>query len=80
MFCSGSGWANCHSRRGRQLLPGIRGDDNLKLSRHELAEIRRNLSRQPLTPIPCAVCGWVGVGRYANRSTVCWRCRRKRRA
>lgn len=51
-----------------------------RFNRHELAAIRRNLSRQPLTPIPCAVCGRVGEGRYANRSTVCWRCRQKRRS
>ena len=32
-----------------------------------------------LTPIKCCVCGFIGKGRYANRSTVCYRCRRKQR-
>jgi hypothetical protein len=34
---------------------------------------------QPLTPIPCAVCGrdYANSGRYANRSTVCRYCRQK---
>jgi hypothetical protein len=36
-----------------------------------------SLPRQPLTPIPCEVCGYIGSGRWANRSTVCWRCRRR---
>ncbi|MEM2126596.1 MAG: hypothetical protein QXH67_00025 [Candidatus Bathyarchaeia archaeon] len=40
-------------------------------------EFVRGLPRQPMTPIPCTVCGWVGKGRWANRSTVCWRCRRR---
>ena len=30
-----------------------------------------------LTPIPCTICGWVGKGRYANRSTVCRYCRKR---
>ena len=30
-----------------------------------------------LTPIPCTICGWVGRGRYANRSTVCRYCRKR---
>ena len=32
---------------------------------------------QPLTPISCSQCGRIGTGRWANRSTVCWQCRRK---
>ena len=34
---------------------------------------------QPLTPIPCAVCGkdYASSGRYSNRSTVCRYCRKK---
>lgn len=34
---------------------------------------------QPLTPIPCTVCGrdYASSGRYANRSTVCRYCRRR---
>jgi len=37
---------------------------------------KNGLWEQPLTPIQCDWCGWVGKGRYANRSTVCRYCRR----
>jgi len=46
-------------------------------TRRRIREYRKRAPKQPLTPIPCAVCGWMGSGRWANRSTVCWRCRRK---